>query len=278
MFEPTVTTMQYLKIVFVFLCLSPSCSKEYQSPAASPASSPAPTTEASDIIKHTLTSVHVNDEYPIYVYRPENYETTPAKLPTIYVLDGKSRFDLIVALIEELKIEAIVVGIANTEMRNRDYMPVNTCTPGGGGHTDYYKFLSNELIPFIDAEYKTDMTSRTLVGHSYSGAMTLIALFSDNRKQPLINSYIANDPSILCEPSFFISLFPEEDETQLTPTIKLHISKSYQNTVDLYIFATGLQAKKYPWLKLDWQEFKSEDHNSIVRPSFKAGLKFIFDM
>lgn len=269
--------MQYLKIAFLFLCLSPSCSTEYQSTAASSGSFSPPTTEASDIIKHTLTSVHANDEYPIYVYPPENYEDTVTKWPTIYVLDGRSRFDLIVALIEELKIKAFVVGIGNTEMRNRDYMPVNTCTPGGGGHTDYYKFLSNELIPFIDAEYNTDMTSRTMVGHSYSAAMTLIALFSDNRKHPLINSYIANDPSILCVPTFFISLFPPNNETHLTNTIKLHISKSYQNTVDLFLFGNGLQAKKYPWLELDWQEFKNEDHNSIVRPSFKAGLEFIFN-
>src|SRR5688572_23084107 len=273
MFRHIVAAMQYLTVTLVFLCLFSSCSKEYQSPAASPPS-PGTIDVPSDITDHTLTSVHVNDQYPIYVYSPEN---GAVELPTIYVLDGRSRFDIIVSLIKELKIDAIVVGIGNTEMRNRDYMPVNTCTPGGGGHTNYYKFLSNELIPFIDAQYETDKTSRTLVGHSYSAAMTLIALFSDDRKQPLINSYIANDPSILCEPTFFTSLFPANNETHLTPTIKLHISKSYQNTVDLYIFGNGLQAKMYPWLELDWQEFKSEDHSTIVGPSFKAGLEFIFD-
>lgn len=227
------------------------------------------------IIEHSITSRHVNDIYPIQVSLPDN-EFDSNALPVIYVLDGVSRFEIVQELVLDLGINAIVVGIGNNEMRNRDYMPENTCVSDGGGHSNYYNFLVEELIPFIDGEYNTDKKNRTLVGHSFSGAMALIALFSENLNNPIINSYIANDPSILCEPDFFNGLLPDNDNFS-NQTIKLHISKSYQNTYHLYDYGEKLESKKYNWLTLDWQEFVNENHSSIVRPSFKVGLQFIFN-
>jgi enterochelin esterase-like enzyme len=105
--------------------------------------------------------------YSIQVYLPQAYVEHPQQhFPVLYILDAEWRFDLLVQMVDAQGHIIIVVGIGNgdgsvTGRRATDYrMP---------GARDYYAFLIMQVIPTIDARYRTDPAHRTLAGHSYGG-------------------------------------------------------------------------------------------------------------
>src|SRR5690606_19955148 len=223
-----------------------------------------------DVVFSSIISV----EYPLKVYLPEGYETHN-DYPVVYVLDAEWAFSVIQKYIVKYEYKALVVGVSNNGTRNYDYMPENQCFDDGGGYENYHKFLISELVPYIDSKYKTDKSNRALAGHSFSGAMSLITLFHEDEGNPVFNRFIASDPSILCHPEFFNNLISLKSDSRRV--IKLHVSKSNQNTYHLTEFANLLQELKYSWLEIYWHEYTDKDHNQAMEPSFKNGLKFLFE-
>lgn len=224
----------------------------------------------SDVVFSSIISV----EYPLKVYLPEGYETNN-DYPVVYVLDAEWTFGVIQKYIVQYGYKALVVGVSNNGTRNYDYMPENQCLDDGGGYENYHKFLISELVPYIDSKYKTDKDNRALAGHSFSGAMSLIALFHEDEENPVFSKFIASDPSVLCHPEFFNNLISLKSDSRRV--IKLHVSKSNQNTYHLTEFASLLQEHKYSWLEIYWHEYTNKDHNQAMEPSFKNGLKFLFE-
>jgi predicted alpha/beta superfamily hydrolase len=94
----------------------------------------------------------------------------------------------------------IVVGIASgsRERRTRDLTPVSTSemdqrfTPGHGGAANFLSFLTQELVPMIDRNYRT-RPYRILVGHSHGG---LFASYVLAVKPTAFQAYLAIDPSL----------------------------------------------------------------------------------
>ena len=120
------------------------------------------------------------------VWCPPGYlETMEECYPVIYMHDGQNLFDSAVAfggagweidkaicqLMNEKKIPgAIIIGIWNTDLRWREYMPQKPYwshmlkkhhetylkTSGGDPVSDaYLQFLVEEVKPFVDANYRT---------------------------------------------------------------------------------------------------------------------------
>ena len=97
--------------------------------------------------------------------------------------------------------ELIVVGVPNTD-RTRDLTPTrNASRPtggsdpslrGSGGGDAFLAFLRDELIPTVDAAYRTT-DYRILVGHSFGGLMSLHAFLSE---PALFQAHLAIDPSV----------------------------------------------------------------------------------
>ncbi|HUO85151.1 MAG TPA: alpha/beta hydrolase-fold protein, partial [Thermoanaerobaculia bacterium] len=89
--------------------------------------------------------------------------------------------------------EMIVVAIDSTK-RVRDFTQSDWSTAwvGGGGATNFKRFLSTELIPTIDRAYRTD-GFRVLSGHSAGGQFALYCLTAE---PSLFQAYIALSPSL----------------------------------------------------------------------------------
>lgn len=112
-------------------------------------------------------------DYQILVSLPEDYESARADrtYPIIYLLDANYFFGAIndfirvENLVQELP-KVIVVGIGYPEDplqgRVMDMMenPAN-----------FLEFISDELIPFVDENYKTRTNERTIMGHSLGGSL-----------------------------------------------------------------------------------------------------------
>ena len=132
--------------------------------------------------KKVIESKILGEKRALFVRLPENYNDSAAAYPVLYILDGqmlienpyKKIFD---GLAENNEIpDVIMVGIANRGFlrgsRSRDFHP------GGNGAENFLKFIKQELISFIDENFRTN-DCRVLMGHSSAGLFTLFALFAD---------------------------------------------------------------------------------------------------
>ncbi|MCB8952415.1 MAG: alpha/beta hydrolase [Ardenticatenales bacterium] len=142
------------------------------------------------------------------VWLPPNYApTNDARLPVIYMHDGKNLFDPTIANtgvdwgVDEAVTRltqagviagAIVVGVWHSDTRWRDYMPQKPVEQaaaallapfiaqnGGPPQSDaYLRFLVTEVKPFIDAAYRTrpGQPHTFIMGSSMGGLVSLYAL------------------------------------------------------------------------------------------------------
>lgn len=154
---------------------------------------------------------------PYLIFTPEDYDTNVnSDYDVIYVFDSqwRSRFGLVHDLMHygcqelvtpnEEAHQYIVVGIPSPYVpeheydRNRDFYsaPVNIPLPEGmpegyGCAPQFKKFLKEELMPYIDSNYRT--TGHTLaVGHSLSASFILDALETED----MFDDYIALSPNL----------------------------------------------------------------------------------
>ena len=158
------------------------------------------------LVEHPdFASAHVQPRN-VTVWLPPGYETGSGRHPVLYMHDGQNLFDASKAnfgewgvdehlgrLIANGQVRApIVVGIWNTPLRLREYVPANLIEAlpaevrndvqaiyGGAPLSDaYLRFMVEELKPFIDQIYRTlTGPADTLIsGSSMGGLISLYAL------------------------------------------------------------------------------------------------------
>ena len=121
-----------------------------------------------------LTSKILGEERILHVSLPLNYSVARQRYQVIYLLDGHVRqfFDLTLAAAgydiigdphDYATPPQIVVGI---DQRDRG-------TDLGRNQELFTRFLTEEVVPFIDREYRT-IAYRTLIGHSLGGRFALM--------------------------------------------------------------------------------------------------------
>lgn len=148
---------------------------------------------------HGLHSAVLKEDRTYRVQLPESYGSAKERrYPVLYLLDAQSNFLHTAVSVKFLAAhgeipEMIVVGVDST-VRVRDFTQTDwpEAWVGGGGAENFKRFLSNELMPRIDASYRTD-GFRVLSGHSASGQFALYCLGAE---PSLFQGYIALSPSL----------------------------------------------------------------------------------
>ncbi len=142
----------------------------------------------------------LHEQRVLLVHLPEDYDDSEARYPVMYLLDGDANFHHVTGLVDFLSDldhmpQMIVIGIRNVD-RIRDFTPTpmaHLSTSGGAEH--FLKFLKDELIPSIDANYRT-VPHRLLVGHSFSG---LFSIYTVMAAPNLFNAHFVISPYLLYE-------------------------------------------------------------------------------
>lgn len=237
-----------------------------------------------DIVLGSAISVNskiLNEERKIYVYLPDGYNASKYSYPVMYLLDGEAHFKYTAGAVKFLADagrmpEMIVVGIPNTK-RNRDFTAVETKgVPEAGGAENFLKFLKTELIPKIDAEYRTQKY-KILTGHSLCGMYCVYSLI----KEPdLFNSYIALSPWLIASESYIFKLIKSDFPAAKTAKKKFYFTAGMLEGNDLLTsldeFRTFLKDKAPDSFIWKYNLMPDEDHASLVLPSINDGLRFIF--
>ncbi|MGB7842151.1 MAG: alpha/beta hydrolase-fold protein, partial [Salinimicrobium sp.] len=124
----------------------------------------------------------------IWVYLPENYETSEESYPVLYMHDAQNLFDAATSYSGEWKVDevldslktpqVIVVGIEHgNDKRIEELTPYPNEKYGGGKADAYVNFLMITLKPHIDATYRTlpDAENTAIMGSSLGGLTSFYA-------------------------------------------------------------------------------------------------------
>lgn len=121
--------------------------------------------EGDDVVIGKYKVIHsqiLDEDRLLFVHLPQDYEVTRLAYPVLYLLwvDVYNYFADAAIVTEKLGSTGeippvIIIGVANTN-RYRDLLPVKTRDRGeGGGADNFLRFLEDELIPHVNATYRT---------------------------------------------------------------------------------------------------------------------------
>lgn len=212
--------------------------------------------------------------YPLSIYVPPAGSARAQDLPVVYALDGETWFQTLVGLMQTAPVPAIVVAVHTAGQRTRDFVPVNTCTSGGGGEGRFLDFLRQELQPYVAANVGGNPARQVLFGHSHGGSFVLHALFAEPPGAHGFQAYLASDASIGCMASTVHGWEQAYAAAHATLPVRLHLSHAsagnHQANLD---FAAALKRRTYGGLVLADQAYAGT-HLGIVPQALADGIGF----
>ena len=278
-------------LLFVSACGTPQTSVVPPSPTpvvSSPTTAiPVVTIPGSEL--RTLKSTNTGRDYDIYVQLPAGYtEATWKNYPVLYVLDGQWDFKLLNSiygglLYDQFIPEMLIVGITYSGvnpdyegLRAMDFTPVHVnYHPGSGDAPKFHAFLKDELIPFIESNYRVDSSQRILMGSSYGGLFTLYALFTEPE---LFTGYVSASPAVPYGTQY---VFTQEKEyfnkrQDLPVSLFISVGSLEELAVPVESFMKIVEERGYTGLTLKTMVIEGERHAGNKPEAFNRGLRFIF--
>src|SRR5690606_17816676 len=159
------------------------------------ANSPQPPTTENPRIKNTsIVSAVTGVTYPVHIYLPEDYASSNKSYPVIYATDGQWIFNGFASALDDKSLYVILVAV---EQGPNDRRSVDYILPDA---RQYFLFLTAELLPTIERDYRVDTTQRTLSGTSYGGILVAAVLLLDDVVQPHFRNYLSFDASFYVHP------------------------------------------------------------------------------
>jgi len=234
----------------------------------------------------TLTSSIDGQEYKLYVALPPGYNDASKQFPVLYLLDAQWDFPLVEGLVatqlqEGFVPRLVIVGITwggsnpnPSQLRMRDFTPTKGRIPQTGNAPNFLKFIKQDLIPFVDSNYRTTK-DRTLMGHSAGGLFGAYALFNEPE---IFNRYILASPELMYDVPSLVSYEKE------------FAKKGPQSQVRIFMSTGGLEAPKLPVFREFAEMMKTEHpainteariiadttHNASEADGYLQGLRSVF--
>ncbi|SDS43893.1 hypothetical protein SAMN05216490_1156 [Mucilaginibacter mallensis] len=259
-----------------------------------------PKKESSSSIKEfTCYSNSVKDTFYITVQLPLNYEKEPKKrYPVVLLTDANFYFPMLAPIVHQYEKGGLLpplilvgVGYKSFELMNslrvRDYLypqaiPSDEMKAPGGGQR-YYQFITNDLLPKIDSNYRTEMNTRTLLGHSFGGYFSLFAFQQQmSGKRNDFKGFVSASPSLWYNNNYLFKLPDQLKRTLLKDTVSVFLSVgSFETPKEWTIqpvenMAKQLDNKHISKLKLSTIVYNDLDHMDVGLISFIRGMEKMY--
>ena len=230
-----------------------------------------PSTRAADPTINTLSvaSSYTGMTYPIKVYLPAGYATSTAAKPVIYAMDDELQGLEINTAVASMHLDVIIVTIGSLGSARRF---IDFDLPGA---TDYLKFLTLEVIPRVEAQYRIDSSRRTLMGYSLSGLMAMIALLEDGPSPRYFSGYVMTDPSLQLHTQELVNLEQKLFDTTHDLPVRVHHCSIAADSPSAQL-QDKIQARGYQGLHYDFQLYLFMTHATVLAPCVRDGLKWVF--
>ena len=244
-----------------------------------------------DTEERTLFCSTLGREYHLSVALPESYRTSNQAYPVIYLLDGDLFFGMAAGLTPIAHWclgtpEVIIVGISYdmesydqwVHLRERDFkMPEVPDAPADSSANLFLDALTQEMIPFIEANYRTLQSDRCLYGYSSSGFFVLYALF---HQPDAFRRYLSGSGDLYIAYPYLIAHDEQLVARKTHDPIQLYISageleeQQFPYFHDLIAF---LEQRKYPGLSLITEIYPGEIHGPEgVALTYLHGIRKVY--
>jgi predicted alpha/beta superfamily hydrolase len=229
----------------------------------------------------TFQSTELNELRTLNIALPIGYSDT-TKYPVVYVLDGSAHEDFIhiAGLVQFLTMyslmpASIVIGIENVD-RKRDFtFPTmvqadKETFPTAGGSELFIRFLEKEVLPFIDANYKTTR-DKLIIGQSLGGLLATEILY---KNPTLFTSYLIVSPSMWWDEQSLFEYQSPIFKNDFDAKIKVFVGVGNEHRMmirDAKKLAKRL--KKVDSLAVDFAYFSKENHATVLHAAADFGLR-----
>jgi hypothetical protein len=237
-------------------------------------------------LRHLKSEV-VNQEYDLYINLPGNYNSSDQNYPVLYLLDAQWDFTLTTALYGEQYYdgfipEQLIVGITwggenpNPDyLRGRDFTPSKTeQMPQSGGAEKFLRFIEEELIPFINSNYRTS-NDRTIAGSSLGGLFTLYTLFN---KPDLFTRYLLTSPASGWDSDIIYSFEGKYAESNPPHSARLFMAMggAERGVNEFEKLVNHLRDRNYSSIQFETRVLDGIGHSGSKAEGYTRGLQYLF--
>jgi predicted alpha/beta superfamily hydrolase len=255
--------------------------------------------EADSKSEYSLYSKNVRDSFYISVQLPLEYKEQPKKkYPVVFLTDANFFSPMLAPILHQyekggLLPPLILVSIGYKSfnlmdsLRVRDFMfPASTPSDemkAIGGGRKFYHFLTEELLPKIDSNYRADTKKRTLLGHSFGAYFSLLALLEQvENKRNDFSGFVSASPTLWYNNNYLFSLTKKLNDSDLKDSLNVFLSVgakeepkwSVQPVKDFSKKLSDVHIKK---IKNEVEIYSNLDHMDVGLISFIRGLEQIYN-
>jgi predicted alpha/beta superfamily hydrolase len=160
----------------------------------------------------------------------------------------------------------------------RDYVPAGWRKEHPSGQADrFLRFVCEELMPWVETEYRVDPEDRCYIGDSLGGLLGLYALFT---RPKAFSRYLIGSPGIHQEdPEVFQC---ERDYAAIHTDLQAQVFMSVGSLEEEARIANMrrlchiLEGRGYDGLHLTLRVFEGQTHQSVI-PYFLTGLNEVYE-
>jgi uncharacterized protein len=241
--------------------------------------------------ERTLFCPTLGREYHLSVALPDSYRTSTQAYPVIYVLEGDLLFGMAAGLTPIARWflgapEAIIVGISYgmesydqwVQLRERDFkIPEVRDAPPDSAANLFLDALTQEMIPFIEANYRTIPSDRCLYGYSSSGFFVLYALF---HQPDAFQRYLSGSGDLYIAYPYVIQHDAQLAARDAATPIQLYLSAGELEGDQFPYFhqlVAFFEQGNYPGLTLTTEIYSGEGHGSEgIALTYLHGLRRVY--
>ena len=221
----------------------------------------------------------------VQVYLPSGYDSSQARYPVLYLLDGDAYYVSVAGMVRQLSEssgripETIVVSIPNVARARELAPPLSHPQPKEEPFAAdvFHRFLEEDLIPWVETRYRTQ-PFRLIVGHSRGG---LFALYTLLNWPDTFDAYLALSPALWWDDESLVRDAPDKLRA-LRPgrsTRFLYLSAGHESTEitePAARIAKLLEQARPAGLQWRYDYLEKENHMSSHLPGTYAGLQMVF--
>lgn len=258
----------------------------YSAISGQPVEAPPPVTIAGTQLVNIPSSI-TNKEYTLYINLPASYSGTEKSYPVLYLLDAQWDFTLMQSVYGQQYFdgfipEIIIVGItwggenpAYDQLRAHDFTPTDVSNNGTYGNASkFLSFIGQELIPFVEKNYRVKPDDRTLTGSSFGGLFSLFALYQN---PGLFNRYIFTSPAIQWDNGILNSIQKNYSDKYKELNARVYTAiGEYENVPEFNTFIQGLQSLNLDKLSLKSEVIDNMGHSGGKAHGYSRGLQWVY--
>lgn len=244
--------------------------------------------QTTPFILGTVEKIHsaiLSEDRVLNVYMPQGYRPdTAGTYPVVYLLDGSADEDFphVAGLVQFLAMTgimppAVVVGVANVD-RKRDFTHPSPSAkdrqlvPTSGGSKPFIAFMETEVLPYIQARYRTGQ--KTLVGQSLGGLLATEMLLE---RPGLFDRYIIVSPSLWwAEGNLLAGARERLKNYPSKPPVRVCVSvgsEGVRMVTDAKKLVSVLRKAAVPGMRTDFISLPKENHATILHRALYAAFE-----